>query len=158
VLGGAAAANAATPTPDPTPGTSSSCTFAQHLVHGWFELPKALRSDLKEAKQADSKADRRKDLRSVRGKALAGDYGKVVKARAERLRSLDLRPLPAALKADLKALRGEPTRAARLQEAGTIAQKAVAGDYGDAVQKLAQQVQSSKRWQSCAPKGSDSGS
>jgi hypothetical protein len=140
VLGGAAAANAATPPPAPEP-TPSSCTFAQHLVHDWFTLPKALRTDLKAARNAGSRAERRHDLKAIRGRALAGDR--------ERL---DLRPLPDALKADLKTLRKEPTRAARLQEAGEIAQKALAGDYGDTIRELAERVQSSPRWQSCTPR------
>jgi hypothetical protein len=151
VLGGAAAANAATPPPAPEP-TPSSCTFAQHLVHDWFTLPKALRTDLKAARNAGSRAERRHDLKAIRGRALAGDYGKAVKARAEHRERLDLRPLPDALKADLKTLRKEPTRAARLQEAGEIAQKALAGDYGDTIRELAERVQSSPRWQSCTPR------
>ncbi|GAA2081415.1 hypothetical protein GCM10009840_16510 [Pseudolysinimonas kribbensis] len=152
VLGGAAAANAATPPPAPTPTSSGSCSFAQHLVHDWLTLPKALRTDLKAAKAADSKAERLKDLKAIRSRALAGDYGKAVESRAEHLRGL--RPLPDALKADLTTLRGESTRAQKVQEAGEIASKALAGDYGDAIQSLAKHVQSSPRWQSCTPKGS----
>ncbi len=152
VLGGAGVANAATPTPAPSPSSSSSCSFAQHLVHGWFELPKSLRTDLRDAKKADSKADKAKDLKDIRTKAIDGGYGAVVKDRAEHLQSLDLRPLPDNLKADLKTLHGESTRADKVKEAGVIAQNALDGDYGDAIQSLAKQVQSSKRWQSCTPK------
>jgi hypothetical protein len=150
VLGGAAAADAATPTPTPSPSAGATCSLGEHLIHGWFELPKALRTDLKAARKAD-KADKAKDLANIRTKALAGGYGKVVEARVKGLKSLDLRPLPAALKADLKTLHGEKTKADKLTEANTIAQKAVAGGYGSDIQKLAKDVQSSKRFQSCTP-------
>jgi hypothetical protein len=150
VLGGAAAADAATPTPSPSPSSGATCSLGEHLIHGWFELPKALRTDLQAARKAD-KADKAKDLADIRAKALAGGYGKVVEARVKDLKSLDLRPLPAALKADLKTLHGEKTKADKQKEADAIAQKAVAGGYGSGIQKLAKDVQSSKSFQSCTP-------
>lgn len=159
VLGGAAAADAATPTPSPSPSTGATCSLGEHLVHGWFELPKALRTDLKNARKAD-KADKAKDLADIRTKALDGGYGKVVEARVKDLKGLDAK-LPDSLKADLKTLHGEKTKADKQKEADAIAQKALSGGYGADIQKLAKDVQSSKRFQDCTPgakKGATQGS
>ena|SRR6187402_890068 len=151
VLGGTVAAQAATPSPSPS---APSCTVGQRLVHGWLELPKALRSDLKAAKKDGQGAERRAELKSIRAKALSGGYGATVEAHAKQIRSLHLRPVPDALKADLKTLHGEKTRADKVAEAQKIGSNALAGDYGSNYQKLAQQIQS--RAKDCTTKGSGS--
>jgi len=151
VLGGTVAAQAATPSPSPS---STSCTVGQRLVHGWLELPKALRSDLEAAKKDGHGAERRAQLKSIRAKALSGGYGAAVEARAKQIQSLHLRPVPDALKADLKTLHGEKTKADKAAEAKKIGANALAGDYGSNYQTLAQQIQA--RNAACTPKGSGS--
>lgn len=149
VLGGTTAADAATPAPSPSPSTGATCSLGERLVHGWFELPKALRIDLRNARKAD-KADKAKDLAAIRTKALDGGYGKVVEARVKDLKGLDAK-LPDSLKADLTTLHGEKTKADKQKEADAIAQKALSGGYGADIQKLAKDVQSSKHLQNCTP-------
>src|SRR5471032_525374 len=82
VLGGALSANAATPTPAPFTSTASTCTFGQHLVSAWLEVPKAMRTDLKAAR-AQTGAARITALKAVRTKALDGGYGSAVEAQAK---------------------------------------------------------------------------
>jgi plasmid stability protein len=162
VLGGAVAANAATPTPAASSTSSaSSCTFGEHLVSAFRELPKALRDDLKAARAETPGPQRRKDLRAIKTTALDGGYGSGVESKAKFLQShrgdiQGMRPLPDALKADLKTLRAEKGKSAKLAEANTIADKALAGDYGPKVQTLAKDVKASSAWQDCSPAASGS--
>ncbi len=157
VLGGAVAANAATPDSAVAPTTTAiGCTFGEHLVSAVHGLPKALRDDLKKARAETPGPQRRKDLQAVTGKALAGGYGAGVEAQAKFLTShrgdvRGIRPLPDALKADLKTLHSDTGKSAKLAEANTIAGKALAGDYGSKVQTLAKDVKSSPAWQDCSP-------
>ena len=121
-----------------------------------------MRADLKKARAEAPGADRRADLTAIRAKALDGGYGADVEAKAKFLKShkgdARIRPLPAALKTDLKTLHGEKGRAAKLAEANTIADKALAGDYGDKVESLAKAVKASDAWQDCSPAASTHGS
>jgi hypothetical protein len=163
VLGGAVAANAATSpaTPSATPTAASSCSFGEHLVSAIRSLPKAMREDLKAARAEKPGPQRRKDIQAVMSKALDGGYGAAVEAKARFLQThradiKGLRPLPAALKADLKTLHSEKGRSAKLAEANTIADKALAGGYGSTVQTLAKDVKASDAWQDCGPASSGS--
>jgi len=160
--GGALAANASTSTPTASPTSSaSSCSVGEHLVSAVRGLPKALRDDLKKARAETPGPQRRKDLQAVKAKALAGGYGAGVESQAKFLTShrgdvRGIRPLPDALKADLKTLHSVTGKSAKLAEANTIADKALAGDYGSKVQTLAKDVKSSPAWQDCSPAGSGS--
>ena len=170
MLGGATAANATTPTDSsttaattPVAATSASanCTFGEHLVSAFRELPKAMRADLKSARAETPGPQRRADLRAIRTKALDGGYGAGVEAQAKFLQShrgdiQAIRPLPAELKADLKTLHSESGKSAKLAEANTIADKALAGDYGDKVESLAKAVKASDAWHDCSPAASGS--
>jgi hypothetical protein len=160
--GGALAANASTPTPTASLASSAStCTFGEHLVSVVRGLPKAFRHDLKAARAETPGPQRRKDVQAVTTKALDGGYGSSVESKAKFLQShrgdlQGVRPLPAALRADLKTLHSEKGKSTKLAEANTIADKAVAGDYGSAVQTLAKDVKSSSAWQDCSPAASGS--
>jgi plasmid stability protein len=171
VLGGAVVASAATPTaPAATPVTTTSvtaaptstrCTFGEHLVSAFRALPKAMRDDLKSARAETPGPQRRMDLQAIRTKALNGGYGADVEAKVKFLQShrgdiQGVRPLPAELKADLKTLHAEKGRSAKVAEANTIADKALAGDYGDKVETLAKSVKASDAWQDCSPAASGS--
>ena len=95
----------------------------------------------------------------MKTKALDGGYGAGVEDKANWLKShkgdvTGIRPLPAALKADLKTLHGEPSRAAKAKEADVIADKALAGDYGSRVETLAKDLKASPAWQDCTPRAS----
>ncbi|MDP9026478.1 MAG: hypothetical protein M3N46_02835 [Actinomycetota bacterium] len=161
MLGGAAAANAATPAPS-APVTSSarasatSCTFGEHLLSAFRTEPKAMRADLKAARAEKPGSQRRKDLQAIKAKALDGGYGATAEAKAKFLQShkgdlTGIRPLPAALTADLKTLHSEKGKAAKLAELNTIADKALAGGYGTKLQTLAKDVKASNAWQTCTP-------
>ena len=160
--GGALAADAATATPAASPTSSAgSCTFGEHLVSVVRGLPKALRDDLKKARAEAPGADRRKDIRAITTKALDGGYGAGVESTAKFLKShrgdiQGIRPLPDALTADLKTLRSETTRTAKVAEANRIADKAIAGSYGAKVQTLAKDVKAGSAWQDCSPAASGS--
>ena len=169
-LGGALSATAATPasaTSAASTSVASTCTFGQHLVSAWLEVPKAMRADLKAAR-AETGAERRSALKAVRAKALDGGYGSAVEAQAKWRQShkgdiTGIRPLPDNLKADLKTLHGEDGKAAKLKEANAIGDKALAGGYGSKVETLAKDLKASPAWQDCTPsakgaKGSTSGS
>ena len=164
VLGGAVVANAATPAPtvSSTSGSASTgCTFGEHLVSAFRGLPKALRDDLKAARAEAPGSQRRKDLQAIRTKALDGGYGSGVESGAKFLQShrgdiQGIRPLPDVLKADLKTLHSEKGKSAKLAEANTIADTALAGGYGTKVQTLAEDVKSSPAWQNCSPAASGS--
>ena len=146
VGGGATAAVAATA--DGTPTTSS--TPASCAVHLRAELrgamPAALKADLKTLRSEPKGAQRVAERKLIRQKELSGAYG----ARVERIAHIAAgragarvhTVLPAALKADLKTLRGmAPKSAERRAERATIEQKALAGDYGTTIQARAKTVQ-----------------
>jgi hypothetical protein len=154
-LGGVVSANAATPSPAPSTSSASTCTLGEHFVSAWLEVPKAMRADLKAAR-ADTGAARKSALKAVRTKALDGGYGSAVEAQAKWRQShksdiTGIRPLPDNLKADLKTLHGEKGKAAKLTEANSIADKALAGGYGAKVETLAKGLMSSPIGQNCTP-------
>lgn len=83
-----------------------------------------------------------------------GGYGVEVEDKAKWLRShkgdaAGLRLLPAELKAELKALRSEKGKAAKLAEANTIANKAIAGSYGAKIETLVKELKASSAWRDC---------
>lgn len=137
VGGGATAASAASGDGAPSP----SATPAACRVHLRAELlgaaPHALKADLKTLRGEPKGAERAAERKAIREKALSGAYG----ARSTRLARIvagkdakaSRATLPAALKADLKTLRGTAKGAARQAAAGKIEQKALAGDYGTAI-------------------------
>lgn len=146
VAGGTTAAFAASGDGTPTPST----TPAACGVHLRAELrgsePAALKADLKTLRSEPKGAKRVAERKLIRQKALSGAYGQ----RAERIAHIAAgkagaharTPLPAALKADLKTLRGlEPKSDARKAEREKIEQKALAGDYGTTIQQHAKTVQ-----------------
>jgi hypothetical protein len=157
VLGGSLAANAATPAPSPHPsGTALSCSFGEHLISAWRDVSKDMRADLKKARAEAPGPTRRADLKAIATKALDGGYGAPTEARAKFLQShkgelKGIRPLPAALKADLKTLHSEKGKSAKLAEVNTIADKALAGGYGTKIETLAKDVKASNAWQDCTP-------
>jgi|GEM_PF-1304050 len=146
---GVSAASAATPSPAPT-SSSSKCTFGEHLVELWKDLPANLQSDLKNLKSLpqDKRAQAAKDIRQG---ALDGKYGAGVQRRAERVHGrafLVWGDLPAALRSDLKDLKAAST-ADRPALAKKIGEKALAGGYGDKVEAAAKKIQSSDFWKDC---------
>lgn len=148
LTGGALAASADTPAPAPT--GSSECTFGQHFVALWKDLPANLRSDLKNLKSLP-KGDRAAAARDIRQGALAGKYGPDVQRHAERVHGRAFRvwgDLPSALQSDLKDLKAAAP-ADRPALAKNIGEKALAGDYGTQVQDAAKRIQSSNFWQDC---------
>lgn len=149
---GVMAAEAATPAPKPS-ASASQCSFGQHLLAAYKGVPDALKTDLKALKDTPKGDARKAKAEEIRTKALAGGYGPGVQARAEWRKDHPgekLRPIPDALKADLKALKGEP-KAQKLADVKKIADKAVAGGYGDAAQSIAKAIEASPAWQDCVP-------
>ena len=145
VGGGATAAVAAS---GPAPTASASTTSCQPRLGALLRgaAPKQLRADLK-ALRAEPKDQRAADREAIRQKMLTGAYG----ARVERLAHLAggkaagkgwAASLPAALRTDLKVLRGLTAKSAeRKAAAEKIAAKALAGGYGTEVQTRAKAVQ-----------------
>lgn len=146
VGGGATAAVAATGTP------TASTTPAACAVHLRAELrgamPTALKADLKTLRSEKTKAAKVAERKVIRQKALSGAYG----TRAEQVAKIAgghhtaakafRASLPAALKADLKALHALPKKSTeRAAERTKIEQKALSGGYGTAVQTRAKAVQ-----------------
>lgn len=150
---GVVGASAATAT-DGSP-SSSTCTFGQHLRQAWGKVPADLKTALKAARALPAGADRRAALTKIRDSALSGGYGEATQVRAKWIADNrgKLRPLPDALKTDLKKLKGQ-SRADRIKGLESIATKAVDGGYGATVQSFAKAVKSSDAGTSCtAPKG-----
>ncbi|MCU1514029.1 MAG: hypothetical protein JWO10_1119 [Microbacteriaceae bacterium] len=155
VLGTGTLAASAAPLGETTAATASAttCTFGQHLVSAWLHVPKALRADLKKLKAMDAGPDRRAEAKSIKAKALAGGYGSAAETKAKWLadhKGEGVRPLPDNLKADLKTLRAAP-KADKVKQADAIADKALAGGYGDKVESFAKAVQASDAWKDCTP-------
>ncbi len=156
VGGGASAAVAAsTPSASASPSASAACAPRLGALLRGGDAQR-LRTDLK-ALRAAPKAERAADRAAVRQKMLTGAYG----ARVERLARLAdggaagtvRATLPAALRTDLKALRGLTAKSAeRKAAAAAIAAKALAGDYGTAVQTRAEAAQG-RVAERCAAKG-----
>ena len=104
-------------------------------------------SDLRTLRSEPKGTARAAERAAIRRKALAGGYG----PRAEELarvvgggkaaKQALAAELPAALRADLTMLRGEPKGAARRAEAEKIEQKALAGDYGTTIEQNVKTVQ-----------------
>ncbi len=156
VLGGVSAANASSPTPTAATSSASTCSFGEHLISAWRGAPKEMRADLKKARAEAKGPQRRADLKAIATKALDGGYGAGAEAKAKFLQThradlKGLRPLPASLKADLKTLHSEKGRTAKVAEANTIADKALAGGYGAQIENLAKDVKASNAWQDCTP-------
>ena len=159
--GGTTAAFAAS-----TAGTpASSATTAGCAVHLRAELlgvvPHQLQADLRTLR-TEPKAQRAAERKAIKAKALAGAYGEQVArvagivadgaatgATAKSVRAV----LPAAAKADLKALRATaPKSAARTAQVAKVEQKALSGAYGTAVQQRAMTVHAEFQ-QRCAARG-----
>jgi Spy/CpxP family protein refolding chaperone len=107
----------------------------------WDRLPADLQDDLR-ALQAAEPADREELAKQIRRDALEGDYGRGVKRFAERraeIRAEVWTRLPADLKADLKAARALPPEQ-RQSAYEAIRDDALAGEHGDRVQEVAQQL------------------
>ncbi len=152
---GTIAASAATPPNSPTVA-AAGCSFGEHLLSAARKVPTELRDDLKQLRAMKPGPDRRADAKKLRSEALDGRFGPAVEARAQWRAAHPgdkLRPLPAALKADLKVLHGTP-KAGKAAEVATIAQKAVSGGYGATIESFAQAVKASTAWKGCSPAGS----
>ncbi|MBZ5739115.1 hypothetical protein [Nocardioides mangrovi] len=107
----------------------------------WDRLPDALQDDLA-ALRGLSPAERTKAVRAIRKDALAGEYGDRVQSIAERRvghRAEVWKRLPADLRHDLREARqADPAdRAAAVDEIRT---NALAGEYGDRVQTIAERL------------------
>lgn len=144
----AAPTDGSTPTPSPT-STATTCTFGEHLVAIWLKLPADLRSDLKDLKSAEPGAGRQQEAKDIRDGALAGKYGPRVQRHAETAKDRHIRVIanfPEALKTDLQHLQ-DADKADKPALAKQIADTALAGGYGDVVQKVAEHAKST--WQGC---------
>lgn len=146
VAGGTTAAFAASSDGTPSPSTSPAACRIHLRAELRGALPASLRADLKTLRSEPEGAKRAAERKHIRQEALSGAYGQ----RTERLAHIvagtkgagTRAQMPAALKADLKTLRGlAPKSAARQAERATIEQKALAGDYGTAIQTRAKAVQ-----------------
>jgi hypothetical protein len=149
----------ATPSPSPTPTASptstttsatSTCTTAQHVQDVWSKLPGALQADLVRLKKAKPGKDRAAVAREIEKSAREGHYGARAEKLAQRVKRVDgnlWATMPTNLKHDvrayLSATSGQQERAAKIVE------KAVAGDYGRAVQRLADRLEQSPIWTGC---------
>jgi hypothetical protein len=148
LTGGALSASAA-PATEPA---GTTCVAAQKVAAAWKALPTDLKDDIRSLKALP--ADQRPAAaREIKQGALAGDYGTTVQTRAKELvakAATAVRSWPAALRSDVREMRaatGDARRDLRRQ----IADKALAGDYGDAVQQKAEQIKASDIWQGCGP-------
>lgn len=142
---GVGAASADAPAP-----ASSDCTFGQHLVDLWKDLPASLQSDLKDLR-ALPQGERAQAAKDIRQGALDGKYGPGVQRHAERVQGRAFvvwGDLPQALQDDLKAVKAAAP-ADRPALAKAIGEKAIAGGYGEKVQDAAKRIQSSDFWQDC---------
>ncbi|MDR7254744.1 hypothetical protein J2X46_003742 [Nocardioides sp. BE266] len=127
-----------------TPGSTSGPDDGPRIPCGavWSKLPADLRADLTAARQLPE-GERIDALQAIREDALDGDYGDRVQQFAERreqrVRAVR-RLLPADLKVDLRDARdlsGDEQVAAYR----AIRDGALAGEYGDRVQQVAETVQ-----------------
>ncbi|GAA4266654.1 hypothetical protein [Frondihabitans peucedani] len=155
---GVTAADAATPTSTPTASsTTASSTTAldapkakvtlavpfralnpaglRQLVG---KLPTALKTDLKGLKGKKG-IDRREAVKAIETKALDGGYGTEIK-NVTTTAEAAWKSVPAALKTDLKTLKGMD-RTQRMAELKKIDAKALAGGYGSSVESYAKELQ-----------------
>lgn len=140
-----------TPGASATPSASATCA-APNVGRLLQALPNSLKADLAKLRK-DPKSAKAADRAAIKKKALAGGYGVqigrvagIVDGHPGTLASA----IPAALKADLKTLRGEAKgSAARTAEVASIWSKAVAGTYGTTFETAAKQAQA-KRAAHCA--------
>jgi hypothetical protein len=115
----------------------------------WKRLPEELRDDLL-AVQDLPDAEKPAAIREIRTDALAGEYGEKVATAAERIKERRARlftRLPEDLQADLKALKALPD-ADKVAYAKEIRADALAGEYGERVQKFSEKMQD--RREQCA--------
>ncbi|MBW4041734.1 MAG: hypothetical protein HIU86_06340 [Acidobacteria bacterium] len=146
VGGGATAAVASTTGGTPTPSSTPAACSVHLRAELRGALPASLKADLKTLRSEPKGAQRVAERKLIRQKALSGAYG-VRDARLAHLvagkAGASVRvQIPAALRADLKTLRATaPKSTARAAERTTIEQKALAGDYGSAIQTRAKAVQ-----------------
>jgi len=134
----------------PTPTSSGDCSFGQHLVDLWKDLPANLQSDLKNLRSLPQ-GERAGAAKDIRQGALDGKYGAGVQRHAERVHGRAFAvwgDLPQALQDDLKAVKSAAP-ADRPALAKEIGEKAIAGGYGDKVQTAAEKIKSSDFWQDC---------
>lgn len=152
-LVGITAADAATTTPSsavpstaaPTPHAAKTTLVLpfrslrpaglRHLVG---KLPATLTADLK-ALRGKKGADRRQAVESIETRALAGGYGSDIEEIASRAKAVS-KSEPAALKEDLKSLRGLD-RTHRTAELAKIDAEALAGGYGSTIESYAKELQ-----------------
>lgn len=149
VFGGAAAADASPMAP--TTASGSDCSIGDHLRSIFAAMPAELRSDLKDLRGLPA-AERRAAALAIRRDALAGEYGDGVQFRAKQIAKFRVgiwKDMPDELKADLVELKSMAPGADRRAAAAEIAQAAVAGSYGTAVQDAAEKIQDSELWKSC---------
>lgn len=140
----------ATSTAKHTPKVTSTCTTAQHLTYLWSKLPSNLQADLVRLKDAKPGKDRAAVAREIAKSARAGDFGTRAERIAKRLQRVDgnvWATMPANLKSDLRAFLNASTGQQDL--AVKIVEKATAGDYGRAVQRLAGRLEKSPVWTEC---------
>jgi hypothetical protein len=108
----------------------------------WSTLPADLRTDLTAARKLPD-GERRAALRSIRQDALDGEYGdrvqQIAERRHERVRAVR-QLLPADLASDLREAR-DLTGETRVDAYEAIRDGALAGEYGDRVQRVAEAVQ-----------------
>lgn len=141
-----AAGTAASTAAGPSPSASASATCTPHLGAVLRVAPSVLQKDLR-ALRADPKDQRAGDRRDIRARALAGGYGPQSRRLAAIVAGKDAgkaaAALPAALRTDLQHLRTttEPKTDERRSAGDAIAQKALQGAYGDAIQQRVQQRQ-----------------
>jgi hypothetical protein len=146
VGGGTTAAFAASTGGTPSPSTTPAACAVHLRAELRGAVPGALKADLKTLHGEKTKAAKVAERKVIRQKALSGAYGerfaKVSHIVAGKTGAGTRAELPAALKADLKTLRGTaPKSAERTAERATIERKAIAGDYGTAIQTRAKAVQ-----------------
>lgn len=107
----------------------------------WSQLPEDLREDLVTAWELPA-GERAPALFEIRADARSGEYGarvqRLAERRAERVRAVR-QALPRELKVDLREAR-DLTGDARVQAYRDIRDAALAGDYGERVQDVAETV------------------
>lgn len=108
----------------------------------WSHLPDDLRADLTAVRGLPA-GEKAEALREIRRDALDGDYGdrvqRIAERRDERIRAVR-RALPEELRTDLREARGLDGEE-RLDAYREIRAGALAGDYGERVQDVAEAVQ-----------------
>lgn len=108
----------------------------------WAELPEELRADLKALRNLP--ADERRDAaRDIREGARDGEYGEAVQDHAQRIHDRRIwrwSTMDETLKADLREI-AEADAADRPALVDELAENALAGEYGDRAQRVAERLQ-----------------